>query len=137
MFLYIQLLFLCVTKRIVTSFLLQISLKSRLYLHPIKGPTTSDHLILLSLEIVVEPSPIRSLAADYPIFIIFKHSHLIIFHIYVVVYKALRVSQQLKIFITYIFLYKRTNYLSLIDQSTVVERPANIPFRWKFINIAN
>jgi hypothetical protein len=35
--------------------------------------------------IVVEPSAIRSLAADYPIHNIFKPSHLAVFHAYVVV----------------------------------------------------
>jgi len=44
--------------------------------------------------IVVEPSSVRGSAADCPIYIIFKPSRLIIFHIYVVVYIALRVSQQ-------------------------------------------
>lgn len=46
--------------------------------------------------IVVELFPIQDLAADCPILIIFKHSRLTIFHIYVVVYKALRVFQQFK-----------------------------------------
>ena len=44
---------------------------------------------------VVERSPFRSFVADYLIYIIFKHSRLIIFHIYVVVNIALKVSQQL------------------------------------------
>nr|DAH91097.1 MAG TPA: hypothetical protein [Caudoviricetes sp.]DAN05222.1 MAG TPA: hypothetical protein [Caudoviricetes sp.] len=36
------------------------------------------------------------MAADCPIFIIFKHSHLCIFHHCAVVYKALRGFQQFK-----------------------------------------
>nr|DAV08953.1 MAG TPA: hypothetical protein [Caudoviricetes sp.] len=35
-------------------------------------------------KIVVEPFPIRNLAADFPIPILFKPSHLTIFHVYVV-----------------------------------------------------
>ena len=35
--------------------------------------------------IVVEPFSIRDSAADYPIFLIFKHSQLSIFHLFVVV----------------------------------------------------
>src|SRR5574344_1088042 len=46
--------------------------------------------------LVVEPYPIRVLAADCPITIVFKHSRLVIFHTYVVVYSALRVFQQFK-----------------------------------------
>lgn len=49
---------------------------------------------VLPYGIVVEPSSIRGLAADCPIYIIFKHSHLPLFHDYVVVYIALRVFQQ-------------------------------------------
>lgn len=48
------------------------------------------------LHLVVEPFPIRDLAADCPIHIIFKHSHLNFFHPYVVVYMALRGFQQFK-----------------------------------------
>ena len=51
-------------------------------------------LLLISQGIVVEPSPIRSLVADCPIFIILKHSHLGLFHPYVVVNESLRVFQQ-------------------------------------------
>ena len=50
--------------------------------------------------LVVEPSAIRGLAADCPIFAIFIHSHLPIFHSYVVVSKALRGFQQFNEFIT-------------------------------------
>lgn len=53
----------------------------------------------LELLIVVEPSPHQGLAADCPIFNIFKPSHLGLFHPYVVVIKALRVFQQLERFI--------------------------------------
>ena len=51
---------------------------------------------LLHYWIVVEPSSVRGLAADCPIFIVFKHSHLRLFHRYAVVNKALRGFQQLK-----------------------------------------
>ena len=50
---------------------------------------------LLPYGIVSEPSSVQGLAADCPILIIFKPSHLILFHICAVVYKALRVFQQL------------------------------------------
>jgi hypothetical protein len=46
--------------------------------------------------LVVEPYPIRVLAADCPITIVFRHSRLVIFHTYVVVYSAIRVFQQFK-----------------------------------------
>ena len=49
---------------------------------------------VLPYGIVVEPSPIRSLVADCPMIIIFKRSHLSLFHLYVVVYNPLRVFQQ-------------------------------------------
>lgn len=49
-------------------------------------PTTRWHL-------VVEPSPVRGLAADCPILLIFKHSHLGLFHPYAVVQQTLRVFQ--------------------------------------------
>ena len=48
-------------------------------------------------KIVVEPSSVRSLAAGYLILIIFKPSHLFLFHNYVVVYKALKTFQQFKL----------------------------------------
>ena len=48
--------------------------------------------------IVVEPSSVRGLAADCPMIIIFKHSHLSLFHLYVVVYNPLRVFQQFDTF---------------------------------------
>ena len=55
--------------------------------------------ILLPYGIVVELYPVRILAADYPISIIFKPSRLSIFHLCVVVYRTLRAFQQLnKIF---------------------------------------
>lgn len=41
-------------------------------------------VIKFSFQIVIEPSPIRSLAADYQIHIVFQHSHFGIFHPYVV-----------------------------------------------------
>ena len=76
--------------------------ESRLYLHHCYNahnnePTTSDYqtlIILRDYSLVVEPFSIRDLAADCPILIILKHSHLIMFQIYVVVYKALRSFQQ-------------------------------------------
>ncbi len=54
--------------------LLLISQQSRLYHHPRGMPTASGRLSLLPDGIVVEPSPIQSLAADCPFFIrrIFK-----------------------------------------------------------------
>ena len=51
-------------------------------------------LLLSSQGIVVEPSAIRGLVADCPIFIIFKHSHLGLFHPYAVVNESLRGFQQ-------------------------------------------
>ena len=51
---------------------------------------------VLLLRMVVERSPIRSFAADYPIHIFLKHSHINIFHFYAVVYMALRAFQHLK-----------------------------------------
>ena len=83
--------------------------ESRLYLFSIKwselfrfkgfSPTYSYRPysyrgFYLVIWIVVEPFSIRDLAADCPILIILKHSHLIMFQIYVVVYKALRSFQQ-------------------------------------------
>lgn len=47
-------------------------------------------------HLVVEPFPIRDLAADCPIHEIFKHSHLNLFHFYVVVSMILRGFQQFK-----------------------------------------
>ena len=46
-------------------------------------PTLLDS-ILRRLSIVVEPYPVRVLAADCPITIVFKLSHLSVFHLYVV-----------------------------------------------------
>lgn len=69
----------------------------RLYLYPLMGYVPLPQPIaccVLPYGIVVEPSPVRSLVADCPIYIIFKHSHLPLFHDYVVVYIALRVFQQ-------------------------------------------
>ena len=74
-----------------------LSHKFRLYLHLVyEMPSTSEHLFLLPHGIVCEPSSIRSLAADCPIIIIFKHSRLCLFHHYVVVNNALRVFQQFR-----------------------------------------
>ena len=42
--------------------------------------------LTVSQPIVVEPTPHQGSAADFPILIIFKHSHLSLFHLYVVVY---------------------------------------------------
>lgn len=50
-----------------------------------KLPPTSADFCLLPYGMVVELPPIWSLAADRPILILFKHSHLDIFHSYVVV----------------------------------------------------
>ena len=58
---------------------------------------TLKHLFLTPFQVMVdEPFPIRNLAADNPILIVFKHSRLRIFHRYVVVYKTLRIFQQFK-----------------------------------------
>lgn len=81
---------------------LYFSIEHRLYLLPFWKSAISDYLILLPCGIVVEPSSVRSLAADCPICIIFKLSHLYIFHYYVVVYTSLRSFQQLNRFVTYI-----------------------------------
>ena len=57
----------------------------------------SNYLVLQADKtLVVEPYPIRVLAADCPIIIVFELSRLVIFHTYVVVYDALRGSQQLE-----------------------------------------
>ena len=59
--------------------------------------SASGRLPLTAFQpMVVEPYPVRVLAADFPILVIFKLSHLCIFHHYVVVYKTLRESQQFK-----------------------------------------
>ena len=42
-------------------------------------------LVLQTPLLTVEPSPFRSLAADCPILAIFEHSHISLFHLYVVV----------------------------------------------------
>ena len=47
------------------------------------SPTSAD-FCLLPYGMVVEASPIQSLPADCPMLIIFKHSHLCMFHHYVV-----------------------------------------------------
>lgn len=79
----------------------------RLYLHPLHaGQTTSGRLALLLQRIVVEPSPVRGLAADCPLlkrlgsrhapsvrfFLLLPPSHMNLFHFYVVVHTALGVS---------------------------------------------
>ena len=47
---------------------------------------TLKHLFLTPFQVMVdELSPIRRLAADYPIRLFFKHSRLDLFHSYVVV----------------------------------------------------
>ena len=78
------------------SLILYISIKSRLYLYYIYiidlGRPYFGFYPTPSHGIVVEPSPIRSSAADYPILIIFQHSRLGLFHPYVVVYKTLGLS---------------------------------------------
>ena len=57
----------------------------------------SNYLVLQADKaLVVEPYPIRVLAADCPIIIVFELSRLVVFHTYVVVYDALRGSQQLE-----------------------------------------
>ena len=48
-----------------------------------------------SHRMVVEPYPLRVLAADCPIYVIFKHSRIGLFHPYVVAYITLRGFQQL------------------------------------------
>lgn len=60
-------------------------------------PSTSGDFTLTAFQpMVVEPFPIRDLAADYPIYIIFKHSHLGVFHPYVVANIALGTSSNSK-----------------------------------------
>ena len=61
---------------------LLVSQKSRLYHHPFGMPTALGRLPLLPDGIVVEPSPVQSLAADCPLHYpqIFLHSHSGIFH---------------------------------------------------------
>ena len=89
------------------TFFLIVSYKYRLYLHynvmsrrfHLRGSHPPHDvmavlLLLISQGIVVEPSAIRGLVADCPIFIIFKHSHLGLFHPYVVVNESLRGFQQ-------------------------------------------
>ena len=56
-----------------------------LYCNNYEFPTSVD-FHLRAYALVVEASPIRSLPADYLISIIFKHSHLGLFHPYAVVY---------------------------------------------------
>lgn len=63
---------------------------------------------------VVEPYPVRVLAADFPILIIFKLSHLCVFHHYVVVYKVLREFQQFKGIQYILSKYIGLNYITLI-----------------------
>ena len=85
-----------------------VSQRRRLYLHPpnATGPTTSDRLTLLPNGIVVEPYPLRILAADclfccclgfdhatsIRFFLLSSPSRLCIFHHYVVALIALRGS---------------------------------------------
>ena len=57
--------------------------------------------------IVVEPYSIRVLVADCPIQTIFKHSHLDLFHSYVVVNLSLRGFQQLKQFAIFVTKYRQ------------------------------
>lgn len=87
--------------RFATPVILQFPVTFRPYLHPITHRGTPLRLPvacnLLPVGMVVEPSPIRSLVADCPIFIIFKHSHLGLFHPYVVVNESLRVFQQFNV----------------------------------------
>lgn len=84
-----------------TRFPLMVSHEHRLYLHPhlwgipLRAPIACA---LLPSGIVVEPSPVRGLAADCPIHMIFKPSHFGIFHPYVVVHVALRGFQQFNMF---------------------------------------
>jgi hypothetical protein len=94
--------------------LLHVSIERRLYLHPFLGPTFSLRLEVLLCRIVVEPSPIRSLAAEDPFlkvlglhldpssrfFLLSSPSHLSVFHLYAVVLEALRDCQQLNQFLT-------------------------------------
>ena len=84
-----------------------LSHRRRLYLHPHKtGQTTSGRLTLLPRGIVVEPSPVRGLAADCPLFrrsgsrhgpsacffLFSPPSHLDFFHSCVVAHAALGCS---------------------------------------------
>ena len=84
------------------------------YITTYSVPTASTYLSVLIKMIVVEPSSIQGLAADYPILIIFKHSRLTLFHVYVVVYKALRDSQQFNGFFNIDFSIKSLTKLTKI-----------------------
>lgn len=58
--------------------------------------TSGDFTLRAFQLMVVERSPIRSFAADFPISMIFKLSRLCLFHHCVVVHRAVRGSQQFK-----------------------------------------
>ena len=94
--------------------------KSRLYLHPLKEALTTSTGVtgscLLPSGIVVEPSPVRGLAADRPIHIIFKPSHSHIFHCHVVVNMALRVSQQFNQFVIFLHYCSENQWYILVLQ---------------------
>lgn len=84
-----------------------------MWCHPTYLPfRPSNAYGLLAFAIVVEVSPVRGLHADYPIFMILILSHLIIFHIYVVVHKTLRTFQQLDKFFHVCHHTWVTNFLS-------------------------
>ena len=71
------------------------------------GPTPIDEFHVHG--IVVEPFPIWDLAADCPIYAIFKPSHLTVFHIYAVVCITLRGFQQFNTIIRHTDIMCRTS----------------------------
>ena len=87
----------------ILSYVLRLYLILQPYLvstSPFRTPNTCV------LQLVVEPFPIRNLAADYLIFIIFKPSYFkLISSFYIVVYKALQGFSAIKGFTIYVFLH--------------------------------
>ena len=72
-------------KQAVSAYSLYISIQFGLYLHPpVDAPHLNSTWSLLFSEIVSEPSPVRGLVADYPIFKIFTY----------LVFEAVRIFQQ-------------------------------------------
>ena len=70
---------------------------------------------VLPYRIVVELSPVRGLVADCPIYIIFKHSRFSLFHLYVVVYIALRIFQQFNRFLNLYHYRLRLTFNLVLD----------------------
>lgn len=107
----------------ILSYVLRLYLILQLYLVSIslfQTPSTC------ALQLVVELSSIRSLAADCLIFIIFKPSYFKhISSFYIVVYKALQGFPAIKGFIIYIFLY--INGISLPFATLPGSRSTSVP----------